>query len=214
MKAKYWDISPLVSPRLAVFPGDTPFSRKVLMDYKSGAHLELSSFQGTVHLGAHADSPSHYSAKGRPCHELDLSRYYGRVQIIRVQVPRGERIMPEHLLTGICEKRVLFCTESYPDPNLWNDDFNSLSCELVHFLADSGVILVGIDTPSVDPSESKKLEAHSAIYQRDLSILEGVVLKGIPEGSYKLMALPLSLQDFEASPVRAILLPLEENLES
>ena len=92
------------------------------------------------------------------------------------------------------------------DPNRWNPDFQSLSPELVHSLADQGVRLIGIDTPSVDPSDSKALESHQALFERNLSVLEGIVLDQVPEGIYSLIALPLRLKDADASPVRAILL--------
>jgi arylformamidase len=64
---------------------------------------------------------------------------------------------------------------------------------------------VGIDTPSVDLFESKDLPAHKAILRHNMAILEGLVLKDVPEGMYELIALPLSLAGFDASPVRAIL---------
>ena len=38
-----------------------------------------------------------------------------------------------------------------------------------------------------------------------MAILEGLVLDGVPEGTYELIALPLRLQKFDASPVRAVL---------
>ena len=72
-------------------------------------------------------------------------------------------------------------------------------------LHDRGVITVGIDTPSVDLFESKDLPAHKAILRCNMSILEGLVLKDVPEGTYELIALPLPLVGFDASPVRAVL---------
>ena len=113
--------------------------------------------------------------------------------------------MPSDLSGAPQTPRVLFATGSFPDPNAWNEDFSSLSPELVHLLADAGVRLVGIDTPSVDPSTSKALESHSAVAQRDLAILEGLVLDGVAPGLYRLMAFPLKLSGADASPVRAVL---------
>jgi arylformamidase len=101
--------------------------------------------------------------------------------------------------------RVLFATGTYPDPQNWNSDFAALSVELIDFLHERGVITVGIDTPSVDLFESKDLPAHKAILRRDMAILEGLVLKDVPEGTYELIALPLPLVGFDASPVRAVL---------
>jgi arylformamidase len=38
-----------------------------------------------------------------------------------------------------------------------------------------------------------------------MAILEGLVLEGVEEGHYELIALPLRLEGFDASPVRAVL---------
>ena len=78
--------------------------------------------------------------------------------------------------------------------------------ELVEHLHVQGVRLVGLDTPSIDPFRSKKLESHLAVARRDMGILEGVVLDHVPAGTYTLIALPLRLEGADASPVRAVLL--------
>lgn len=211
------DISPTIHANLAVFPGDTSFSRKILMDFSLGHHLQLSSMETTLHLGAHADAPNHYHAQGVGIAERSLSYYLGKCQVI--EVPRKDssfRLYPEDLTKAnkmIRAKRVLFSTNSFSDENQWRDDFTALSPELIHWLADQGVILVGIDTPSVDPSTSKNLETHQSIYQRNLAILEGIVLKGVKEGLYSLVALPLKIKDADASPVRAVLLTATDILE-
>lgn len=200
-----YDISPLISSRTAVFPGDQPFERRVAMSFEGGDHFSLSSILSTVHIGAHTDAPNHYHRDGKGIDERSLDRYLGRCQVISVRLARGERIRPEHLRVPIQAKRILFNTGSFPDPDRWVGDFNSLSPELVDHLAGHGVVLVGLDTPSVDPADSKALESHQAIYRRDMAILEGVVLDGVPDGVYTLISLPLKIQGADASPVRAIL---------
>ena len=199
-----YDISPLLSPRLAVWPGDTPLSREVLYDLARGDPGTLSSLRTTVHLGAHADAPSHFVA-GPAIHERDLDLYLGPAQVIRVDAARGTRILPEQLHRDVMASRVLICTGTYPDPEHFTTDFAALSVSLVDHLATKGVRLVGIDTPSVDLFESKDLESHHAIARHDMAILEGLVLSGVPEGLYELIALPLRLEGFDASPVRAVL---------
>jgi arylformamidase len=206
-KPDYFDISPVISEATAVFPGDTPFQRNVLLDFKKGDHLLLSSMTTTVHLGAHADGPNHYDPNGIGIGERDLLPYMGRAQVITTGAPRGERIEMRHLPTiEISAPRVLFRTLSFINPNQWVADFNSVSVEVLDFLATKGVVLVGIDTPSVDPSDSKALEAHTAIAKHGFAILEGLVLDEIKDGLYTLIALPLRLQGVDASPVRAILM--------
>src|SRR5207244_2645267 len=94
---------------------------------------------------------------------------------------------------------------TFPDPETFNTDFAALSAELVETLYAQGVKLVGIDTPSVDLFDSKDLPAHRTFLRLDMAILEGLVLRDVPEGVYELIALPLRLVGFDASPVRAVL---------
>ncbi|MGL4555007.1 MAG: cyclase family protein [Gemmataceae bacterium] len=194
------DISPLISPRLAVWPGDTPPSREVLLDIARGDNITLSTLRATAHLGAHADAPSHYG-DGPAIHERDLSLYVGRCRVVRVSVGRGERVGP----LGVGGERVLIATDTFPDPERFNEDFAGLSVELIDALAAGGTRLIGTDTPSVDLFASKDLPAHAACLRHDLAILEGLALRGVPEGEYELIALPLRLEGFDASPVRAVL---------
>lgn len=203
------DISPLISDKIAVWPGDTPFKRTVNLAISAGDNLELSEITATVHLGAHTDAPSHYVHPGQDIAQRSLDRYYGRCQVITVRIPRGHRIRPEDVQVDIQAPRVLFNTGSFPDPDHFNTDFNSLSPELVSWLHAQGVALVGLDTPSVDPCDSKGLESHRAIAARDMAILEGVVLGHVADGCYTLIALPLRIAGADASPVRAALMPLD-----
>ncbi len=206
---KIWDISPLVSKETAVFPGDVEFSRDVSLNMQQGDHLTVSSIATTLHIGAHTDASNHYHASGKGIDSRNLEIYLGPCQVIEVSVPKGARIVPKDVSSPISAPRVLFRTNSFPNPNQWNSDFNSLSPELIDWLAEKKVCLVGIDTPSVDPADSKGLESHQAIFKNDLAILEGIVLDKVSPGNYTLIALPLKLLDADASPVRAILLEKE-----
>lgn len=201
-----YDLSPPITPGLAVWPGDTPFSRTVALAMASGANLDLSSVATTVHLGAHADAPSHFMAGGAGIGELDLAPYVGPCQVMAVSVARGERVRPSHLMGPVTAPRLLLRTGTFPDPNRWNEDFASLSPELIEHLHAQGVVLVGLDTPSVDPFASKALEAHQALGRTGIRNLEGLLLDRVPDGVYTLVALPLRIPGADASPVRAILL--------
>ncbi len=202
----YIDISPVLRPSIAVFPGDTPFSRNINMSFQNGQHLDLSEMKTTLHVGAHTDAPSHYHSDGKTIEHRSLSYYMGDCQVIEVP-GKPARIKPADLNVEIKAARILFKTNSFPDPEKWNDDFSALSPELIHFLKTKNVVLVGIDTPSVDPATDQTLVSHKAIYESDMAILEGVVLTRVNPGLYQLIALPLRIEGADASPVRAILLP-------
>jgi arylformamidase len=204
-----YDITPPISARLAVWPGDTPPSREVLCDLKRGDTVTLSTLHATIHLGAHVDAPNHYGLDAPAIDERSLEYYLGACQVIRVAALRGERIGSDALRVPIAAERVLLATETFPDPEHFNQDFAALSPELVTFLHERGVKLVGIDTPSVDLFDSKDLPAHKTFLKHNMAILEGIVLKDVPAGVYELIALPLRLVGFDASPVRALLRTIE-----
>jgi arylformamidase len=205
-----YDISPVLSPRLAVWPGDTPLAREVLSDMRHGANITLSSLRATVHLGAHADAPGHYGRDAAAIDQRSLDYYLGPCVVIHVNARPGDVIGPEEIKAAIAAPRILFATGTYPDAENFRTDFAALSPKLVDWLHDNGVKLVGIDTPSVDPFESKDLAAHRRFLNHDMAILEGLVLSGVPEGTYELIALPLKLEGFDASPVRAVLRTIGE----
>ncbi|OUR77177.1 arylformamidase, partial [Marinomonas sp. 42_23_T18] len=102
-------------------------------------------------------------------------------------------------------ERVLFKTYQHFPAQEWDENFVSISHELIDWLALKGCILVGIDSPSLDPQNAKDLAAHNAIKQHGMAILEGLVFDQVCAGEYELIALPLKLASLDASPVRAIL---------
>lgn len=200
-----YDVSPPITTALRVWPGDTPLSREVLFDTERGDAITLSTLVATVHLGAHADGPNHYGTGVPGIDGVPLERYLGPCQVIEVVVGRGRRVRVEDLPRPIDAPRVLLRTGTFPDPTIFHEDFAGLEPALIAWLRERGVVLIGVDTPSVDLFDSKDLPAHRACLAHDMAILEGLALDGVPEGRYELIALPLRLVGFDASPVRAVL---------
>ena len=208
-RQRWHDITPRITSQIAVFPGDTPFGREVLLHFAAHDTLELSTIRTTVHLGAHADAPSHYHPAGEGIDTRDLARYLGPCEVRHVPVPPRTRLTPGHLGSlPLRAPRLLLRTDTFRDPNVWDPDFAALSPELVDWAAAAGALLLGLDTPSVDLADDAALLSHNAVYRHDLAILEGLVLDAVPPGLYTLVALPLRLVGLDASPVRAILIEL------
>jgi arylformamidase len=200
-----YDISPPITESQKVWPGDVPPSREIISDVARGGSRTNSILHATVHLGSHIDAPSHFSPDGLSIDEVDLDTFLGPCQVIRVPMACRELLTPAHLKTPVVAQRVLFATGTYPDPNEFHDDFAALSPKLVDWLHDKGVKLVGVDTPSIDLFASNDLPTHKAVLGHKMGILEGLMLEQVPEGMYELIALPLKLVGYDASPVRAIL---------
>jgi arylformamidase len=131
----------------------------------------------------------------------------GPCVVVRVDGARGRAVTAADLAGRVPfgTERLVLATGSYPDHENWNGDFASIDPGLVGWLDARGVRLVAVDTPSVDRADSKDLPAHAAFLRHDVAIIEGVVLEGVPEGRYELIALPLRIEGADASPVRAVL---------
>lgn len=202
-----YDITRTISPTLAVFPGDTTFSTRWIMSLKAGDPVNLLTLTLTAHCGTHADAVYHYNDRGIHPDQLPLERYLGPARVITAHRDQGP-ILPGDLalqdLGGV--RRVLLHTRysSLPDDH-WDGDFPYPSVELVDWLADQGVFLIGVDTPSVDHAQSRELPSHHRIDERDLLILENLMLNNVPDGEYELIALPLKIAGVCGTPVRAVL---------
>jgi arylformamidase len=203
---RLWDISPPVSPASPVFPGDTPYRQEWAAQIAPGCPVNVSSLTLSPHVGVHADAPLHYDPQGPAVGELPLEPYLGRCRVIHAI---GKRPLVEwrdlaHALDDV-PPRVLVRTYERMPVDRWDAELAAYAPDTIERLADRGVRLVGIDTASIDPADSKVLASHQVIRRRDLRVLENLVLDDVPEGDYELIALPLKLMTADASPVRAVL---------
>jgi arylformamidase len=204
-----WDISQPIRPGIPVWPGDTAFGVETTWSHGPGCPVHVSKITLSTHTGAHADAPLHYDPDGAAADALDLSPYLGPCRVIDARSAKG-LVRPQDIAAFLEDTppRVLLRTyETFPAYS-WASDFTAVAHETIDLLAGQGVVLIGIDSPSMDPESSKDLPAHNAIRRHGLAILEGLVLDHVPIGDYELIALPLPLAGLDASPVRAILRPL------
>jgi len=158
------------------------------------------------HIGAHADAPLHYDNNGAAIGSVPLAPFLGHCRVIHA-FDCGPLILPEHLMHAVQDlpPRVLVRTARHAALSWWTDDFTAYAPQTIEWLADRGVTLIGLDTPSIDPASSKTLDSHHVILRRDIRVLENLLLDDVEPGDYELIALPLALIQADASPVRAIL---------
>ena len=203
--ARLWDISPTVSPEAPIFPGDEPYRLAWTARLSPGCPVNLSVLTMSPHVGAHADAPLHYADDAPSIDLVDLHAYLGPCRVIHA-LGASPLITVEHLRhaeAGLPARVLVRCCERADTS--WNPAFTAYAPDALEWLAERGVRLVGIDTPSVDPADSKTLASHQLLRKHDLRVLENLVLDDVPAGDYELIALPLKLQGACASPVRAIL---------
>lgn len=201
-----WDISPPVGPGSPVFPGDTPYAQEWSASLAPGCPVNVSRITLSPHIGAHADAPLHYDPEGAAIGSLDLAPYLGPCRVIHA-MGCGPLVHWANLAHAAHDlpARVLVRTYERMPVDRWDAGLAAYAPDTIERLAALGVKLVGIDTASIDPAESKDLPSHQAIRRLGLRVLENLVLDGVPEGDYELIALPLKLMTADASPVRAVL---------
>ena len=205
---RLWDISPPVHAGSPVFPGDTAYSQQWCATIGPGCPVNVSAITLSPHVGAHADAPLHYDAQGASIGDVPLDAFLGPCRVIHA-IARGPLITWEHIAQAVdaaaLPQRVLVRTYAHMPQDRWDGQLAAYAPDTIERLADRGVLLVGIDTASIDPADSKQLPSHQVIRRRGLRVLENLVLDEVPEGDYELIALPLKLTTADASPVRAVL---------
>ncbi|MBZ5588866.1 MAG: cyclase family protein [Acidobacteriia bacterium] len=207
MLTRVIDITRPLTTSSPVWPGDVPFVRGWISPPGRDA-AAVSWMRLSPHVGTHIDAPLHLDPVGRDVASLPLLTCIGRCEVVALP-GHDQAIDIGDLPPGWnpSTPRVLFATGSWPVGSPIPPSFASLTTAFVDFLARAGVALVGLDTPSVDSLWATDLPVHRRCVERSVLILEGLDLSGVTPGAYTLVAVPLRLVGFEASPVRALLLP-------
>ncbi len=203
---KLWDISPAVHAAAPVFPGDTAYSQTWAATIGPGCPVNVSAITLSPHVGAHADAPLHYDPEGAAIGNVSLDAFIGPCRVIHA-IGCGPLVKPEHIahaLNGLPQRVLLRVYQQQPQDR-FDTALPAFAADTVEQLADLGVLLIGIDSASIDPADSKALPSHQTIRRRGLRVLENLLLDDVPEGDYELIALPLKLTTADASPVRAVL---------
>lgn len=204
-----YDVTWPVRTGIPVWPGDAPCGICWTMLRAQGESVNVAELRMSAHTGTHADGPYHVTDEGIRIGAAPLGAYLGPALLVDV----GERgridaaLVAEALRDGTVE-RVLFRTGCWTDPDAFPTGFPAPDPDAARALVRAGARLVGTDAPSVDPFDSKELEAHRVFGEGGVAILENLRLDGVPAGRYELIALPLRLVEADASPVRAVLRPL------
>ena len=201
-----YDITLPIQDGLAAWPGDVPYTYE--LGWRIGHNdspVNVGVIRLGVHTGTHADAPFHFSSAGTGIGETDLAAYVGRAVVLDAQ---NQDILSWNLFEAVDfsdTPRVLVKTGGWPDATRFPDEVPVLAPDVPARLAQRGVVLFGVDVPSVDRVASKTLPIHHALFEANIAILEGVDLRAVPPGAYQLTALPLRLMGADGAPVRAIL---------
>ena len=194
---KIYDISQEVFS-CAVYPGDPKPEKQTVYSTGAGDLYNLSFFAMCAHNGTHVDAPFHFLHDGKTVDQIDLSHFVGDCFVARhegdVTAADAENILKKADGT----ERILIAGNA------------TVTIEAAEVFAAGGIKLLGNGGQTVGP-ENAPMQVHLILLRREIALLEGIVLQGIPEGQYFLSAAPLNLGGADGAPCRAYLIDLEKS---
>ena len=191
---KIYDISQEVFS-CAVYPGDPKPEKQALCSTASGDLYNLTAFSMCAHNGTHVDAPFHFLGDGKTVDQMGLEPFVGDCFVAR---HTGD-------VTGDDARQIL-CRAEDAERILIAGPV-TVTADAARVFADSGIKLLGNEGQSVGP-ENAPMEVHLILLRRQIVLLEGIVLEGVPEGRYLLSAAPLNLAAADGAPCRAFLVDM------
>lgn len=208
-----FDISRVLSNDLAPWPGDTPFHFELKWKMAEGATVNVGAVRMGVHNGTHADAPFHFEQGADTIERMPLEIYLGDAVVVdltkQFETDRSRQIAVADLesCSDALERaqRLLLKTGVWKDSKVFPDWIPVIAPDVPEWLRARQVKLIGLDLPSVDSIDAKKLVNHYALAAANIAIVESLDLSGVDPGMYHFSALPLRISGGDAGPVRAIL---------
>ncbi|MDW8350760.1 MAG: cyclase family protein [Anaerolineae bacterium] len=208
----FYDLTRTLHPRIAVFPGDTPVTIQPTLRMRAGDSCNVTAITMSAHAGTHVDAPRHYSDDGAGIDAVPLDVLIGPARVVTLNVVGAITIADLQAALRDIERalrdapRLLVHTHASDAPDeAWDPAFTHFDAQAANWLGAHGLRLIGTDAPSVDPATSKDLLAHRAFLRHGVIIVENLCLRGVPDGEYELLALPLKIADNDAGPARVVL---------
>ena len=193
---KIYDISQEVFS-CNVYPGDPKPEKQVLCATEKGDMYNLTAFSMCAHNGTHIDAPFHFLKEGKTVEQMDIQAFVGDCYVARYH---GE-------VSAVDATAIL--QQAKRTPRILIAGQATVTVEAAEVFANSGICLLGNESQTVGPEE-EPMQVHKLLLEKEVALLEGVVLTDIPQGHYFLSAAPLCLAGADGAPCRAYLMEVLE----
>jgi arylformamidase len=205
-----YDISVPIRTGGVVYPGNPPIVITPQQAISLGAGANVSRVDFGSHSGTHVDAPKHFFDDGAGVDSLSLDVLMGPARLIAFGNDVrsvGEVDLMKHDLDGV--ERLLIKTRNSAwlatGSSEFHSDYTYLAPDGAAYLAGLGMKLVGVDYLSVEQFHSGHHRTHRTLLEREIVIVEGLVLSEPPPGDYEFICLPIKLAGLDGAPARAIL---------
>ncbi len=201
------DISVTLKSGMAHWPGDPAVDIKRINNMDTGDKNNLSILSMGAHAGTHMDAPLHFIKEGKGLDEIPLQAIMGKARVIEIEdnesIKLGE-LKKHNINSG---ERILFKTRN--SERCWSiddfiEDFVYIDNDGAEYLAEKGVMTVGVDYLSVGGYKKNGTEVHNILLGSGIWLIEGLDLSKISEGPYQLICLPIKIKKSDGAPARAI----------
>jgi kynurenine formamidase len=169
------------------------------------------------HAATHVDAFGHYDKQGETIADMPLDTFCGTAICVDIrQYERGYDVSAEEVERAVAESGqelregdiLLFCSDHYnktAGTPAFLDGFCGISAEAVHWMADRGVKIFGVETISPDlVYVTDEYPTHKACAERRVTHYENLNnLKEVVGQRFLFVGLPLRLVPAYGSPVRA-----------
>lgn len=204
---KFYDATLPMHHEMVTFPGDPRFDITPLSRRSKGDDFNLSLISMGTHAGTHVDSPKHYLQGGAAVDEIPLDVLVGPGIVLDM---RGMAWIDDKALATAPlgrHRRVLLKTDSGPllSSGRFHENFVYLTQSGARYLIDKGVMLIGIDSLSIECSTNTGGQVHRMLLESGTVIVEGALLLEVPPGAYEIICLPLRIKCGDGAPARLLL---------
>lgn len=208
---KYIDVTLKINEETIIYPGDAKFEKDFVCSINEGDVCNVTAISMGTHTGTHIDAPRHFYKNGRTVDSLELEKLIGHAKVFSLE--DIDIIKETHIKSLNIEKgdRVIFKTKNskYLLDGEFRKDFVYLDKSASDYLIEKGVILIGIDSLSIEEFNSDFHEVHFDLLEKEIVIVEALDLNEVEEGDYEIIALPLKIEGGDGSPARVILVKPE-----
>jgi arylformamidase len=206
--ARLYDITLPIEEGMISYPGNPPTQLRPHSRIAHGDDANVTSLAFGSHTGTHVDAARHFIDGGQAVDELPLELLIGEALV--VELPREVTAIGREELTaaGVTgAERVLLSTRNGDllGRREFTEDFAHITADGAEHLVAAGVRLVGIDYLSVEKFGAEEPDAHRTLLEREVIVVEGLDLRGVPAGRYELFCLPLRIRGIDGAPLRAVL---------
>ena len=191
------DISRRIEPGMVIYPGDPPLAMELALSRARGDVANVTRLSLGTHTGTHVDAPAHFLDGGAGVEALPLDALIGPASVVDAGAPIGAldaAALRALDLPDRAERLLLTCA---PEDGLAGD--------AARLLVARGVRLVGVDCLTIGDEE-----AHRALLEAGVVIVEGLDLTRAAPGPWRLVCLPLLIPGADGAPARAVLAPLAD----